>query len=109
MVQRHFAGSTVIKAFNAIRFGDLVAPFGLPGQRRALPIAGSDGDALSTVSAFHERIGFDVVATGGLAESWRFERAKPAYCIPLNLEALRSALDAAQRDVELPHNSWVRD
>jgi hypothetical protein len=109
MVQQHFAGATVIKAFNAIMAGDLVDPFGLPGQRRALPIAGDDSDGLTTVSAFHEQIGFDVVVTGALAGSWRFERAKPAYCIPLSSEALRTALAAAERAVDLPHNSWKRD
>jgi predicted dinucleotide-binding enzyme len=86
----------------------LVAPFGLPDRRRALPIAGDDADALAIVSDFHERIGFDVVATGSLAESWRFERAKPAYCIPLDRDALLIAVAAAARTVELPHNSWKR-
>jgi predicted dinucleotide-binding enzyme len=108
LVQRHFEGATVVKAFNAIMAGDLVAPFGLPGRRRALPIAGDDAEALAIVSDFHERIGFDVVATGTLADSWRFERAKPAYCIPLDRDALLVAVAAAERTVELPHNSWKR-
>jgi hypothetical protein len=108
MIQRHLAGSTVVKAFNAIMAPDLVPPFGLPGRRRALPVAGDDSSAVETVGDFHERIGFDVVSTGSLADSWRFERAKPAYCIPLDRDALLSALSAAERDVELPHNSWKR-
>jgi predicted dinucleotide-binding enzyme len=109
MVKEHLGGATVVKAFNAILAADLVPPFGLPGRRRALPVAADDGDALALATAFHERVGFDVVAAGGLAESWRFERAKPAYCIPLDRDGLIAALAQADRDVELPHNSWKRD
>ena len=43
---------------------------------------------------------------GPLAEGWRFERAMPAYCIPLDAAGLMAALDAAQRGVELPHGCW---
>jgi predicted dinucleotide-binding enzyme len=109
LVQQHLRGATVVKAFNAIMAADLVAPFGLPGRRRALPIAADDDAALAIAADLHERIGFDVVPTGGLADSWRFERAKPAYCIPLDRDGLIAALAAAERDVELPHNSWKRD
>ncbi len=52
----------------------------------------------SLAAEFHERIGFDVVRTGSLADSWRFERAKPAYCIPLDREGLIAGLAAAERD-----------
>jgi predicted dinucleotide-binding enzyme len=109
LVQRHLEGATVVKAFNAIMAPDLVSPFGLPGGRRALPVASDDGDALEVVGNLHEQIGFDMVSTGGLADSWRFERAKPAYCIPMDRGQLMAALSAAERDVELPHNSWKRD
>jgi len=109
LVQRHLDGATVVKAFNAIMAPDLVAPFGLPGRRRALPVAANDSAALTTVGDFHDRIGFDMVSTGSLADSWRFERAKPAYCIPLDRDELLAALAAAEREVELPHNSWKRN
>jgi len=42
------------------------------------------------------------VDAGGLDESWRFERAKPAYCVALDQAGLRVALAAAERTVELP-------
>jgi hypothetical protein len=108
MVQRHFSESTVVKAFNAILAGDLEAPFGLPDAKRALPIAGDNEAAVEVAERFHRGIGFDVVAAGSLAKSWRFERAKPAYCIPLDHEGLVSALNKAEREVEVPHNSWHR-
>jgi predicted dinucleotide-binding enzyme len=109
LVQWHLDGATVVKAFNAIMAPDLVAPFGLAGRRRALPVAADDSESLTTVGELHDRIGFDMVSTGNLADSWRFERAKPAYCIPMDRDELLAALAAAERDVELPHNSWKRD
>jgi hypothetical protein len=55
-----------------------------------------------------DEIGFDAVDAGSLDESWRFERAKPAYCIPLDKAGLKAALAAAEREVELPDGSWRR-
>ncbi|TAM66220.1 MAG: NADP oxidoreductase [Microbacteriaceae bacterium] len=109
LVQAHLRGAIVVKAFNAILAADLVPPFGLPGGRRALPVAADDREVLAPVTELHARVGFDMVWAGDLAESWRFERAKPAYCIPLDHDGLLVALGAAERDVELPHNSWKRD
>jgi predicted dinucleotide-binding enzyme len=109
LVQEHFAGASVVKAFNAILASDLAAPHGLPGQLRALPIAGDDEAALERVAEFHRHIGFDVHIAGPFADSWRFERAKPAYCVPLNLISLHSALALAKREAEVPHNSWKRN
>jgi len=108
VVQRHLAGATVVKAFNAILAADLVPPFGLPGRRRSLPVAADDATVLTAVAELHARIGFDMVNAGTLADSWRLERAKPSYCIPLDRDGLLAALAAARRDVELPHNSWKR-
>lgn len=108
MVQEHLAGAQIVKAFNAIMADDLVVPFGLQDERRALPIASNYSKALDAVVQLHEDIGFDWVRLDELSNSWRFERAKPSYCIPLNRQDLTQALDDAQRDVELPHNSWKR-
>ncbi len=109
MVAGHFPGATIVKAFNAILAKDLVDPVVLPGgSRRALPIAGDDAAAKSLVAALQADFGYDTVDAGPLADSWRFERAKPAYCIPFDQAGLRSALGAAERDVELPEGSWRR-
>lgn len=110
MLARHLAGAKVVKAFNAIMQADLQND-GRPkgsSQRRALPIAGDDDAAKRLVAGLVDEFGFDPVDAGTLADSWRFERAKPAYCIPLNAAELRQALAAAERDVELPHGSWRR-
>lgn len=108
IVARHLTSSQVVKAFSAILSTDLVKDAQpAPGQpRRALPVASDHSEAKAQVTALHEEVGYDVVDVGGLAESWRFERAKPAYCRPFNSAGLRSALADAERNVELPHGSW---
>lgn len=108
MVARHLAASRVVKAFNAIFARDLPTDARPPiasGHRQALPIAGDDPGDKALAAGLHEQFGFDVVDAGPLADSWRFERAKPAYCVPLDAAALRDALAAAKRDVELPQGS----
>ena len=110
LVAARLPGTRLVKAFNAILAQDLPddARVPVPSGRRALPIAGNDPGANSTVAELYEAFGFAALDTGTLAESWRFERAKPAYCIPLDRAGLRQALDAATRDGELPHGSWRR-
>jgi predicted dinucleotide-binding enzyme len=107
-VARCFPQSTVIKAFSAILARDLyrdALPSGAAG-RRALPIAGDDEVAVRRVAAWTDGLGFDAINTGPLQDSWRFERAKPAYCRPFDRCGLIRALAEAERDVELPHGSW---
>ncbi|WP_426111039.1 NADPH-dependent F420 reductase [Pseudomonas sp. DSP3-2-2] len=104
----HLHHSRVVKVFNAILADDLLQhsrPKATP-DRRALPVAADDPAAKALVITLLDDIGFDAVDAGSLDESWRFERAKPAYCIALNKEGLKVALAAAQRQVELPHGSW---
>lgn len=109
MVQERLGpGARVVKFFNAIMDVDIPAdarPRGTPG-RRALPIAGGDAEAKRIAAELVDQFGFDPVDAGSLADSWRFERAMPAYCIPFDEAGLKSALASAQRGVELPHGSW---
>ncbi|CDG50967.1 NAD(P)-binding domain-containing protein [Vreelandella titanicae] len=110
LLAQHLTGSRLVKAFNAILASDLEkGGQTLPsGNRRALPIAGDDDAAKESVARLVRQFGFDVVDAGSLAESWRFERAKPAYCIPFDREGVRQALDEAQRDIDMPEGSWRR-
>ncbi len=109
MIANHFANATVVKAFNAILAKDLLDPVALPnGAKRALPIAGDDTAAKAVLTTLQADFGYDTVDAGPLADSWRFERAKPAYCIPFDKNGLISALAAAERDKELPEGSWRR-
>lgn len=80
-VARHFAGATVVKAFNhipALAIADHAQLAGTP-DRRALMVYGEDAPAVDRVSALVEQLGFDAVNGGGLAESWRIQRDNPAY------------------------------
>jgi len=105
---RHFAGARVVKAWNAILEKDIEttgAPTGQP-NRRALPIAGDDEEAKRVVTELFDKLGFDVVDAGPLSEGWRFERARPAYCVPLDRAGLTKALADADRTVA--EGSWRR-
>lgn len=108
MLARRLTGARVVKAFNAILQRDLEVDCRAAGapDRRALPIAGDDAQAKQVVTGLLDQFGYDTVDAGPLAEGWRFQRAKPAYCIRLDSEGMKRALAAAQRDVEVPHGSW---
>ncbi|CAB3725128.1 NADPH-dependent F420 reductase [Paraburkholderia rhynchosiae] len=101
-------GAKVVKAFNAILAKDLETDPTAPGtpNRRALPLAGGHEQAKRVVSELVDQFGFDPVDAGGLADSWRFERAKPVYCIRHDRAGIVAGLAAARRDAELPHGSW---
>lgn len=104
LLAEHLPHSHVVKVFNAIFAPDLTRdtrPHGSP-DRRALPVAADDATAKSQVISLLDELGFDAVDAGSLDESWRFERAKPAYCVPLDQTGLKAALAAAERTVELP-------
>lgn len=97
IVQRHLAGAKVVKAWNAILERDIEkdARPAEAADRRALPIAGDDAEAKATVAALFDDLGFDVVDVGPLSTGWRFERARPAYCVPLDRSALEAKLAEA--------------
>lgn len=103
LLAEHLAQSTVVKAFNAILAADLLSDARPQGaeDRRALPIASDDAAATQQVAELLNQIGFDAVDAGGLDDSWRFERAKPAYCARLDSKGLTQALAQAQRDIEV--------
>lgn len=108
LLARHLPGAKVVKAFNAILQDDIekdARPAGTPG-RRALPIAGDDAQAKRVAAQLVDQFGFDPVDAGTLEDSWRFERAMPAYCVPLQAAELREALAAAQRGVEVALGAW---
>lgn len=108
LVVRRLPAVRLVKTFNAILARDLTHAGSQlsSGSRRALPLAGDDQDAKRIVAGLVEQFGFEPFEAGGLAESWRFERARPAYCLPLGKDALRQALIDADRDVLLPEGSW---
>jgi predicted dinucleotide-binding enzyme len=81
LVQEHFAGAHLVKAFSNIlahHIPQLARPVGA-ADRTALPIAGDNEAAKTAAAALIDRLGFDTVDAGPLAESWRFEPEAAAY------------------------------
>jgi hypothetical protein len=120
VLARQLPGARVVKVFNAIMAKDIVPHARVngtngtndtngtsdPRDRRALPIAGDDAAARQQVATFLDEIGYDAVDAGPLAESWRFERGMPGYCIPLRSASMARALQAAEKGLRVPDGSW---
>lgn len=84
LLQRHLPAAKVVKGFNNIYFrhlAELARPAGA-ADRTALVIAGDDGPAKATVTAFLDAIGYDAVDVGSLADSWRCQPGNPVYGTP---------------------------
>lgn len=99
LLAAHLPTSRIVKAFNAITMVDLEAdgrPAGTPG-RRAVPLAGDDAEAKAIVVRLYDEFGFDAVDAGPLKEGWRFERDRPAYCVPFDKAKLAQVLAATVR------------
>jgi predicted dinucleotide-binding enzyme len=81
IVARRLAGSTVVKAFNHIGYHELESERRLPAapDRRALGVAGDDPEAVASVAAIIERIGYDVIAMGSLRAGRSFEPGGPVF------------------------------
>ncbi|MGK5741936.1 NADPH-dependent F420 reductase [Micromonospora sp. URMC 103] len=110
LLQRHLSAARVVKVFNNINFRHLAVlprPAGA-ADRSALPIAGDDADAKAATTDFLDRIGYDAVDAGRLAEGWRYQPGTPAYGViysarpddwehaaPADANRVRAALDAA--------------
>lgn len=100
MLAKHLPQSRIVKAFNAITMNDLETD-GRPGgsaERRALPLSGDDADAKAVAMRLYEEFGFDAVDAGKLSEGYRFERATPAYCVPLTKLQLQQTLAQTTRE-----------
>lgn len=100
LLAAHLPGARVVKAFNAVMMADLERgglPAGSP-DRRALPIAGDDAAAKAIAAGLLDSFGFDVVDAGPLAEGWRFERDRPAYCVPMTRDVLVRTLAETRRE-----------
>lgn len=93
-------GHPVIKVFNNIYARNLMSlgrPAGSP-DRIALPVAGDDAKAKSTVLRLVEELGFDAVDAGGLDDSWRQQPGTPVYTAVLDASGVRKALSEATRE-----------
>ena len=104
-------GHPVIKAFNNIYAASLAekgAPVGSP-NRVALSLAGDDESQKQVVMQLIDAIGFDVIDTGSLSDSWKQEPGSPAYCNDLSKEALKQALDNADHSKRAEYRKAADD
>ena len=84
-------GRPVVKVLNTIPSKALMAAGRLAGSRDrvALPISGDNPKAKEIVAQLIDRIGFDSVDAGTIAESWRQQPGAPVYCTNPTKEELQ--------------------
>ena len=92
-------GRPVIKVLNAI-VSNALAEAGRPAGSRdriALPISGDNPKAKEIVAQLLDRIRFDSVDAGTIAESWRQQPGSPVYCTNPTKEELQKWLKNVDR------------
>src|SRR5437016_12202213 len=92
-------GRPVVKVLNTISSKALMAA-GRPAGNRdrvALPISGDNPEAKEIVAQLIDRIGFDSVDAGAIAESWRQQPGSPVYCTNPTKEELQLWLQTVDR------------
>jgi len=65
--QKALPGAHLVRAFNAIGFGQLATLAHRQGEPAGVPIAGDDKDALALAETLIREIGFEPVVVGGLS------------------------------------------
>ncbi|MGH3340202.1 MAG: NADP oxidoreductase, partial [Propionibacteriaceae bacterium] len=78
-------------SITAQHLSTLGKPAGAPG-RIALPVAGDNVSAKTSVIELVDQLGFDGVDAGDLDESWRQQPGTPVYTTDLDAEGVRKAL-----------------
>ncbi|NJP31849.1 NADPH-dependent F420 reductase [Micromonospora thermarum] len=94
-VQAFLPGSRVVKAFNHMGYHDLedeARPEGATG-RKAIAIAGDDTADLAVVASLVDRLGFDPVVAGPLAEGVRLEPGSELFGANVSADEVRAMLD----------------
>ena len=84
LIQSYLCEAKVVKGMHNIGWIHMEANARPKGDknRTSLPVAGDDFDAKQTVMGFIDSIGFDVVDSGSLSNSWRIEPNTPIYFWP---------------------------
>ncbi|MEH1055477.1 NADPH-dependent F420 reductase [Micromonospora sp. CPCC 206171] len=94
-VQSFLSDSRVVKAFNHMGYHDLedgARPSGTP-DRKAIAIAGDDPGDLDVVASLVDRLGFDPVVAGPLAEGVRLEPGSELFGANVSADEVRAMLD----------------
>jgi predicted dinucleotide-binding enzyme len=91
----YLPGVRLVRAFNAIGWGDLASQAHRPAPRVAIPLAGDDAAALALAERLVRDAGFDPVVVGGLARARDFDVGTEVYTKLLTAAELRKALGLA--------------
>ncbi|HEV7718116.1 MAG TPA: NAD(P)-binding domain-containing protein [Arsenicitalea sp.] len=81
VVQRHLPEARLVRTLNHIGYHELEEqglPQGHP-ERQALALAGDDAEARRLVAGFIDRLGFDPVDAGALANAIKFDGGTPIF------------------------------
>lgn len=81
VIQRFLPQSRLVRALNHVGYHDFEMRARAPGhpERSALALAGDDAAARAAVAAVIDRLGYDPVDAGALAESHRFDAGSPIF------------------------------
>jgi predicted dinucleotide-binding enzyme len=102
MVQDFLVGARLVKTLNHIGYHELESdhsPVGTPG-RRALAVAGDDAAARAVVMALVERLGYDAVDAGVLADGVVLEPGTEIFTGSHDRAGLEALLAAHSRQEE---------
>jgi predicted dinucleotide-binding enzyme len=103
LVQRAIPGARVVKTLNHIGYHELDEqrrPAGA-SDRIALGAVGDDRDAVAQVLAFLERIGFDAIDGGPLANGVAFQPGSPLFGEPYAADRFRELLADQLENAEI--------
>jgi predicted dinucleotide-binding enzyme len=101
LVRDFLSGARVVKAFNHVGYHvveEEARPAGVPG-RKAVAIAGDDPADLAEVAAIVDRLGFDPVVAGALADGVRMEPGTELFGANSTATEVRAMLDRFQQRV----------
>ena len=94
VVAQRLQDATVVKTLNHVGYHELETYARPSGSvdRRAMGVAGDDLDAVNTVSAFVDRIGYDVVPVGPLSGGRVLQPGGPVFGVVLRREDFERAV-----------------
>jgi predicted dinucleotide-binding enzyme len=89
---RYLPGVRLVRAFNAINWGDLAKQVRINGQPVAIPLAGDDAAALRVASQLVRDAGFEPVIVGPLSSAREFDWGTKPYTHNMTASELRQVL-----------------